>query len=134
MVTSTGFSGLFDTIQPTGHTLLDTDPQKQRLAKILRRNGARELNELMLTLNGAAAGEAALKQYSRVQFADDVGNPVAHGGARTIETVTVINRVSAAADETAIDGILNETFAPSTYIEDAAGNGGGSQLDEQQNL
>lgn len=125
------FSGLFDTIQPTGHTLLDTQPLRKTISRVMRTRGARKIKELMLTLNGAAAGEAALDTYSRVEHTEDAGNPAAYGGARTIETVTVINANTAAADETAIDNMLEEEFVPATYPADASSNGGGGKLNDE---
>lgn len=129
MTTVTGFSGLFDTIQPTGLTLSDSENIRKRISKVLSRSeGARELKELLLTLNGAAAGAAASATVARVGHTVDAGNPVVNGGARTIDTVTVIGRNTTAADETAIDAMLNQVHAPTSYPVDASGNGGGGKL------
>lgn len=127
MVTATGFSGLFDTIQPTGLTLLDTQNIERRIARIFRNEGAREVSEIMQTLNGAAVGQTAAASYSRVDHTVDPGNSVVNGGARTIESVTVINRVTTAADQTRVNDILTENRAPDTYPVDLSGNGGGGK-------
>lgn len=55
------------------------------------------LQELALELNGAAAGQAALVTYKRIQASAELG------GKRIVETVTPLSRNTAAADETAID-------------------------------
>ena len=133
MVTA-GFSGLFDTIQPTGHTLLETEPLEKRVSKLMRHEGMRELKELMLTLNGATAGSAALSQYSRAATFNTVGSAPGGGGQRTIDTIDAVNRNTVAADKTSIDAMLEEEFVPATYPTDPSGNGGGGQLDEQQTL
>ena len=128
------FSGLFDTIQPTGHTLLETEPLEKRVSKLFRNEGLRELKELMISLTGIADGGAALAQFSRVAPDNTVGEAPGGGGQRTIDTIDAVNRVTVPADEVRIIAMLEEIFAPSSYPADASGNGGGGQLDEQQNL
>jgi len=129
-----GFSGLFDTIQPSGHTLLETEPLRKRVSKLFRNEGLRSFKELMITLNGVAAGSAALAQFARAATFSTPGSAPAGGGARTIDTVDAVNRVSATADQTAITAMLEEEFVPGSYPADPSGNGGGGQLDEQQTL
>jgi hypothetical protein len=131
----TAFSGLFDTILPTGatpgHTLLGQNQNgKYKIAARLLKADFRPLRELMLTLNGAAAGETASLSYSRVEHEDPEESPYTLGGTRSIETVVAINRVTTAADKAMIDDILDGTLA---YTEtnppvDISGNGGGGRL------
>ncbi len=128
------FSGLFDTIQPTGHTLLETEPLEKRVSKLFRHEGLRELKELMLTLNGVVDGSAALAQFSRIAPDNTVGAAPGGGGQRTINTVDAVNRVTVTADETRIAAMLEEIFVPASYPADPSGNGGGGQLEEQQTL
>jgi hypothetical protein len=72
--------------------------------------------EIMLTLNGAVAGATATAQHSRVQH-----STTELGGQRTIETRTLINGATTAAQESAIDDDLAVDSRPS-YPADGAGN------------
>lgn len=130
----TAFSGLFDGVHGTPHVLDETEPGEKRLSHIMREQGMRAIKELMLTVNGVAVGQAALAQNTRAAAFNTVGAAPGGGGARTIETVDIVNRVTVAADTTRIADMLNEVFVPGTYPADASGNGGGGKLDEQQNL
>jgi hypothetical protein len=78
----------------------------------------------METLNGAAAGQAALSTFKRVQArnGDDT-----LGGVRTVETRSIVNRVTSAGDKTVIDNILKGTSKP-TYPTEKSGNSGGGKL------
>ncbi len=127
------FSGLFDTIQATGHTLLETEPLEKRTSKLFRHEGYRELKELMLTLNGATSGTAAAT-FDRVAPDNTVGAAPGGGGQRTIDTITVINRSTVAGDITRIADMLNEIFVPASYPADPSSNGGGGQLEDQSTL
>lgn len=125
-----GYSGLWDGHYNTPHSLLANDlTLRKKISRILRKPGARKLKELMLELNGAAAGAPAAASYKRVA-AEANFSPASNGGVRTIETVTVINRNTNAADEAAIDTMLNQKFAlsPSQYPVDESGNAGGGKL------
>lgn len=77
-------------VSGTGHA-------RRKAAQKLSTKGTYALRELMETLNGAAVGATATKQLSRVVAAEELG------GTRSIETETLVNRVTVAADETAID-------------------------------
>ena len=77
------------------------------------RNGMRAYKELMLTLNGAAVGQAALATHSQVLARENTSGEL--GGLRTIETITDVNRVTVTADKTDIDNKIldypdNPTF------------------------
>ncbi len=128
------FSGLFDTIQPTGHTLLETDPLEKRVSKLFRKGGLRELKELMITLTGIVDGSTALAQFSRIAPDNTVGAAPGAGGQRTIDTITAVNRATTSADEVRIIAMLEEIFVPASYPADPSGNGGGGQLEEQSTL
>jgi hypothetical protein len=79
----------------------------------------RRLRELMLTLNGEAAGGAALSQYSRVEAA----NSDNIAGVRTIETVSLVDRATVAADETEIDAnVLDYSLHNASPPADLNGN------------
>lgn len=92
-------------------------------SRVLARQGMRELRALMLALNGASAGGTASRTVSRVLHSTN-------GGAKSIETVTVINRATTANDKSFVDDVLNRftNAAPSSYPVDASGVGGGGKL------
>lgn len=94
-----------------------------RLAKMFR-NGQMTgaVTQLLYTLLGASAGSNATKTYSRVQ-----GQTGAPGGLQTIETVTLVNRNTTAADLTAFQALLRRSTGPATYPVDLSGNGGGGK-------
>ncbi len=128
------FSGLFDTIQPSGHTLLETEPLEKRVSKVFRHEGLRELKELMITLTGIVDGSTALSQFSRIAPDNTVGAAPGGGGQRTIDTIDAVNRATTSADEVRIIAMLEEIFVPASYPVDPSSNGGGGQLDEQSTL
>lgn len=81
-------------------TTLGISPLHRRAAFELSRRGGLGFRELMLTLNGAAAGAAASVTRKRVEALTD---PADYGGIASIETETIIGRNTAAADKTRID-------------------------------
>ena len=100
---------------------------EKKIAQWARRPQFRKLRELMDDLNGAAAGaNTALVTRGQVQARVQLGN-VSQGGQVPIESFTVINRVTAAADVTQINDMLDEVVYPSSYPADASGNGGGGK-------
>lgn len=127
----TAYSGLFNGVHNENYALLvDEAPGRKHLSRILRKSkrGMRVTQELLLTTIGAAAGSAALAQHRRVKAVATPGGTNSQGGVRTIETVDLINRNSAAADVTALKAIVDRATKPSTYPTDASGNGGGGKL------
>jgi hypothetical protein len=104
-------------------TLEDRDPIKRLIGQKLKKPGMRELKEIMLTLNGAAAGSAASATYKRVKSGEVSGSFTSElGGLRTIETVTDISRVTTAADKTELDNqVIGYSDAP-TYVANGDGN------------
>lgn len=96
--------------------------QDRAISFLMRRPGSRKQRELLLTLIGAAAGDAALETRKRV-LAGEWDNPT---GDIELETVNVVNRVTAAADVTALTAMLSRAPIP-IYVEDASGNGGGGR-------
>lgn len=104
--------------------LVNKLPTRSRLQRAVGTDGARKLRELFDTAIGAAAGAAASASYKRIagETTDQIG-----GGARTIDTVTVINRNTDAADITALkEMVVNVSRRPAAYPRDLSGNGGGS--------
>lgn len=147
--TVSGYSGFWQTIgdaQP--YAVLARTSQGWRskleweLARVFNRNQMREIREVMYTLLGAAAGSAALSTYKRVGTPDSVNQAVpvpdttfAMGGQVAIETVTVVDRVTTAADLAYLQSILDGTMSPGhpnaiTYAVDTSGNGSNSRTSD----
>jgi hypothetical protein len=105
----------------------------RKIAKWLARPQFRPVRELMRELNGVAVGGAtAVENRSRVKAKQILNTPVAQGGLIEIETVpllgaTVAGRVTATADQTRINAMIDEINAPSSYPTDPSGNGGGGK-------
>lgn len=99
------------------YTEIDGDnPNLNRIRQALNKEGLREYEELMETLNGVAPGAAALAQYTRVANSADLS------GLRAIETVDAVNRVTAAADVTRIHQDLYSAPTSPTYVANLDGN------------
>ena len=107
--------------------LINRDQIVMRIAGRLRAKGNRKVAALMDSLLGAAVGQQATSSYKRVTETPQFSN-VGLGGARPLETRTIINRPSTAADLTLLDRMHNETFKPAAYPVDKSGNGGGGKL------
>lgn len=124
---STGWSSFWGTA-PNAHQLLFGRSSAERRAAIaLSRGGSRPLRAAMKALSGAAAGGAVSDTKAQVQAAN--GDNV--GGARVVETVTLITGNTTAAQETYSEArVLDAVFAaePSSYPVDASGNGGGGKI------
>ena len=105
-------------------TLEDRDPAKRRIGQILDKPGMRELKELMLTLNGTAAGSTASASHSRVKAGEVSGSFESElGGLRTIESYEDVERATVAGDKTEIDDeVLSYPNAPTTYPSNGDGN------------
>lgn len=78
--------------------------------------------ELMVQLNGVAPGAAALKTLGRVQASTELG------GKRVIETDTIVNRVTAAGDVTAIAANLLTYTTRTTFGASPKANLDGNPL------
>lgn len=121
------WSGLWNDEHGEDHALLvDKTSIRKRASLLFRQRGAGVLKELMLTLNGAAAGSTALLTRTRVEA--KVGLTEELGGVVDIETVDLVNRVTTAADKSDIDTVLSESREPSSYPTDPSGNAGGGKL------
>lgn len=132
-VTWTGYSptlgaGSANTAALTGTLVDGSSPIEKKISALVRKPQFRKLRELMDDLNGAAVGaNTALVTRARVEARVQLGN-VSQGGLVPIETQTIINRVTATADQTQINSILDDVVFPSPYPVDASGNGGGGKL------
>lgn len=116
------WSGLWDGVFSGGHSLLVNKCNLRNLvANHMRKRGMAKDRELITTLLGAAAGETASLAEKRVAAVAGGENL---GGVRTIETNTIINRATTAADVTAMNDYLsNINDRAPTYPGDKSGNG-----------
>jgi hypothetical protein len=78
------------------------------------------VQQLLLTILGATAGATATKTKRQVQG-------VLGSSAPAIETVTLINRATTAADIAAFQAMFTRLNGPITYAADVSGNGGGGK-------
>lgn len=126
------YSGLYNTVYNETYALLvDKWPMRKRINTLFRksRTGARELHAILDATFGVASSVSVSDSYSRVQATSNPGEPVTNGGARTIESRSIINRNTTAADIATLDAIVTETSKP-TYPIDKSGNGGGNNLNK----
>lgn len=126
----TGFSPTLgpDAITPvlSGNAQFDGITQSDdAFSKIMfkRANGA--VKRLLIAVIGAAAGGAALENYSRVQAVQALNSITTQGGLVPIEVVAQINRVTTAGDVTNLKAAFARTPAI-TYVADVSGNGSGN--------
>ena len=119
------WSGLWDGVHGAAHAVTGSRPRLQRMISRLiephGNSGKRKLQELWLTLNGAAVGQAASATHKQVAADYNVSSHLIRGGARTIETITDVSANTAAADKTDLDLTLDDAFAPSSYPADRSG-------------
>lgn len=95
-----------------------------RIAKVVRNGGmSAAMKAIWYALMGAAAGGTATASKKQVQGV--TGSP---GGPVPIETVTLINRTTTAADLTAFQALMNRNVNPASYPADLSGNGGGGKV------
>lgn len=115
-------------------------PMDSQLARILKRNTYRGVNELFLTLIGTASGSAALAQHKVVSAptateatAPQVTSIGDFGGNRDIETIDDVNRNTTAADITWISKFFNDKLleAGITYPT-VSGSGGSGKITNGQ--
>lgn len=78
--------------------------------------------KLLYTLLGAAPGTTATVTKKQVQHV--TGAP---GGLVPVETITLVNRATTAADLTAFQNLFTRANGPITYPPDLSGNGGGGK-------
>lgn len=107
-----------------GNTTDYNNTIRNELAKDFRGPAGRKLGAIVRALTGAAVGAGtALSQVRQIPASPDVTASFSGGGKVTAVTVTEINRLTVAADETYVDGTTQRSTAP-TYPVDKAGNGG----------
>lgn len=79
---------------------------------------------MVKAVTGAGVGGTATSTYKRVAAVQGGQQ----GGLIQVETVTPINRVTVAADVTALTALWNRTVNPASYPTDLSGAGGGGKL------
>lgn len=106
----------FDNRGPTTGKLGWRSKLEWQIAKLADKQQFREITALMMALIGSAAGGTATKTYTRVAMPPGPTNtvPVAvgvadMGGLIPMEVVTVINRVTTAADIAYLKSMFNSS-------------------------
>jgi hypothetical protein len=127
--TMAGWQGLWTDLagNPSGYSLLvDKNPIRNRIKRVMNRKGMLAFSEIFDTLINDAVGATAARTHKEIGHA--ASTPVAVGalgGARTIDTITDVNRATVAADATELtEMVFNVKTRPSTYPRDLSGNGG----------
>jgi hypothetical protein len=100
MVTATVKGGLFAQYGSTVSLVDGTGSGRRFSAMALGKKSFRALRELMTTLNGAAAGGAALATNARIEANEELG------GLRVVETENLVNRNTTADDVTEINNTV----------------------------
>lgn len=125
MADATVKGGLFAQYSATLTQVQGTGALRRIIAQMFGRKQLREQRELLLTLNGATAGSAALATNARVAASSELG------GLRTVESESLVNRVTAAGDIT----VANEDFfalSGKTHDPTPIANLDGSPLGERR--
>lgn len=133
--TITGYQGFWQQHAPLGqggaYSLYgNRGGVEGQLSRAFGRRGFKQTRRLMYALLGAGTGGSASETEKRVDAPNALTSSQLLGGNRVIETVTIVNRNTTAADLTAMQGTLNRIYnsAPTTYAEDLSGNGGGGKV------
>ena len=99
-----------------------TGALRRHIARMLSRKGVQDLRARMTALDGVAAGANATKTQPRVE------PNVELGGKRTIETETLINRNTTAADIVVIEADVNTYSTRTTFGASPPANLDGNPL------
>lgn len=110
---------------PNGYAFqIKKSPIRNRIKRVVNREGFRQAQALFNALIGAATGGTATATHKRIAAASDL-SVGGSGGTRRIETVTDINRTTTAADVTMLkEMVYGVKTRPATYPKDLSGNGG----------
>lgn len=93
--------GFFEQYGSTLSQVATTSSPRRRVSQYLGDKGMLDLRARMVALDGVVAGSNATKTVARVAAAEDLS------GLRAIETETLINRNTTAADVTEINKVLS---------------------------
>ncbi len=119
------WSGLWDGIYGAPYAPINqrmTLPRRVGMA--YARDGMLANAALGVALNGAAVGGTATATRPVVRAVQSSGS-LGLGGARPVDTQTLINRATTSADQTALNALFQAKFAPTSYPVDRGGGGGG---------
>lgn len=120
------WAGLWDGVYGQAYAVTGEQSSRQRnIARQFASTEAVPISKVATALNGAAAGGSASGTVKQVQAVQADGMNL--GGQRPIDTTSLINRNTTAADETMLDTLFTPTFAPASYPADRAGVGGGGK-------
>lgn len=122
------WSGFWNHVHSEGHSLIGRREYAayRRLSRALRGLTAVRAREIVRTFITDDVGSTALATHTRLA-APAPFDALAHGGVRSVETVTDINRALVAADETALLLELDADHTP-TFPVEKSGNSGGGKL------
>ena len=105
--------------------LVNKQPRLNSMRRVVNRQGFRVNKELLDSLIGATSGGAALATHGEIGNGTLTTNGgVAFPGRGPVETVTDINRNTAAADITALKEFLFNVNVRPAFPADLSGNGG----------
>lgn len=122
------WSGLWNHVYTEGHSLISRpgNAAYRKLSRSLRGMPALKFKEIVRTFITDDVGSTALATHTRLS-APTPFDALAHGGVRQVETVTDINRVLTAADETQLLVEVDADHTP-TFPVEKSGNSGGGKL------
>lgn len=107
----------------------------RKVAQLLRRTQLRGVRRLLRVLNGnnVGAGGNAVENRGQVTAVQAIPDYARLGGQVAIASVplvgsTTAGRVTATADQTRVNAMIDESNAPASYPSDLSGNGGGNKL------
>ena len=104
---------------------VNRSPKLRQLERMRQPLAARKDAEKLIENIGVAVGQTALVQVKQVKHNEAPGSYPVQG---VVETRTVINTATLAADETDQEAKLATNFSRPTYARDLSGNGGGSKV------
>jgi hypothetical protein len=114
--------GFFEQYGSTLSQIHGIGSARRRAAQALATKGLLDLRARMSALDGVVPGSAATKTYTRVVAAEELG------GVRAIETQTLINRNTTAADVTMIEADINTYRTRNTFGANPPANLDGNPL------
>lgn len=120
--TATVLGGMFPANGVNSLTQVGHGFNKRVVRQALGRRSMLALREIMETLNGAVAGSTALKTRARIEANSELG------GARTIESVELVNRATVSADVTEINADILAYTTKTTFGASPPANLDGNPL------
>lgn len=119
--TATVLGGFWEVNSVASLTQIGKGSARRLIAQLLDGKSSMPLRQLMRTLDGVVAGSTATKALGRVANSSELG------GARTVESETLISRATVAGDITIINADVLSLSAR-TYVGSPVANGDGNPL------